>query len=130
LVVALSLVLKVIIAGLHVPLAVAGVGSADGTPGVAAQSANFAQFIICTPTGIKTFTLDENGDPTEVPTTPHVLADCGVCSVLQTGVVALTPVADIYRLEQSPPAAVSSTHDVLCPPSAPRLARGYDPPRV
>ncbi len=131
-VIALSIALKLIIAGLHVPMAVAAIGTAgagDANVG-AVPASSFTQFIICTPSGVKTLTLDKNGEPIEVPTAPQALADCGLCSVLHAGLTALAPSAVSVALPHSHLAAVLGAPDAPCTPSAPRLARGHDPPQV
>ena len=51
-VMALSLVLKLIIAGLHVPMALAAFGASAETNAASPQAQSFLQFVICTPSGV------------------------------------------------------------------------------
>lgn len=129
--VALSLVLKVMIAGGHVPSAVAA--SLDQTPASAGEtsaSTGFSTVVICTPSGLFSVTLDANGDPVDTPGTPAAATDCGLCSALQFGAVALAPdssVLDAPRPSTTLPLAGPTS---ACTPKAPRLARGHDPPQI
>ncbi len=131
-VIALSLVLKLIIVGLHVPMAVAAVGvGIDGDANAAStQAPSFTQFIICTPRGVKTLTLDENGAPIDVPNAPQATTDCGLCSVLHAGLAALAPEAVSVASPYNTSPALLAAHEAPCTPSAPRLALGHDPPRL
>jgi len=123
-------VLKLIIAGLHVPMAVAA-GGGD-TPGAAkaasSQTSSFTQFIICTPRGVQTLTLDANGTPIDVPNAPQVTTDCALCSLLQAGLTALAPAAASVAAPHNISVSLFAAHDAPCSPSAPRLALGHDPP--
>lgn len=127
---ALSLVLKLIIAGLHVPMALAAFGASAEANAASPQAQSFLQFVICTPSGVKALTLDANGNPTDVPAPPQASADCGVCSALQTGLAALGPEAVSIAHPHSNATALVGAHHAPCTPSAPRLARGHDPPQV
>lgn len=131
-VVMLSLILKLIISGLHVPmsLAAAGLTTSGGTQDVSSSAQSISQFVICTPTGTKTFILDENGDPVEVPTPSNAATECGLCSLLQAGTPHLTPELITTQPPQLTSVAVHREYDAPCTPSAPQLARGQDPPKV
>lgn len=132
LVLVLSLLLKLIVAGLHVPMAVAaaGVGPSGSAQDVSAPTQSLSQLIICTPSGIKTLIFDEDGHPSEAPTAPQVTIDCGLCSVLQAGSAGLTPDQVSATVPQITSVMVVFGRDAPCTPGAPRFARGQDPPQV
>lgn len=123
---ALSLVLKLIIAGLHVPMAFA---SGEAT-GASTSAPGLTQLIICTPGGVKKLVLDEDGAPSDGPVMPQAALDCGLCSVLQAGLATLASDAADVALPDLIAYAVSPVPHAACTPGAPELARGHDPPKA
>lgn len=125
-VVVLSLVFKMLLAGLHAPMAMAGV--ADDAQYSA--SSGVIQFVICTPSGLRSVALDGSGKPIDGSDEPLASDACTLCSLLNAGSTTLVAttvdvapigyVAYRYALKRDGP----------CRPSILRSARGYDPPRL
>ena len=128
--VALSLAFKLILAALHVPIAVAATGIAVGGPNDATAAPSLTQLIICTPSGVRTLTLDSDGHPIDGSETPNLAAECGLCSVLHAGLFALAPDTVDLAAPQDVAATLVATRPSACMPTSPRLARGHDPPRL
>lgn len=124
----LSLMLNLAITSLHVPVATAAAAEPGALPAAVGELGTAV--LICTASGVRVVTLDASGDPVPGQHGEAVIADCALCSVLNTATLA--PAPDAVSL--AAPRSVGFDVANICLPSAtpapPRLARGHDPPKI
>lgn len=123
-----SLLLKLAVAALHMPLALAASPGIEPGAHPSASNTTLTQVVICTPTGLHTLTLDGDGNPVDAPSAPSMAPECGLCSVLNVGLNTTLPEASALAAPVQTTASVAKSHDAVCHPEPLRLAHGYDPP--
>ena len=112
------LAIRLAIAVLHVPSAIAGGTSAGEFP---------SQVVLCTASGMRIVQLDENGQPV-APKLPVIGQDCPVCSTISGAPLAPPPQAASLPVPFVTPIAVTQHRSALVTGRRPFVVRGRDPP--
>lgn len=112
------LAIRLAVAILHVPPAIAGVAPAGQFP---------SQVVLCTAPGVWVVQLDENGQPIG-PKVPAVGQDCPVCSTLSSAPLALAPDVASLPIPFAAPIAVTQHRTALVIGRKPFVVLGCDPP--
>lgn len=112
------LAIRLVIATLHVPPAMAGVAPTGDFP---------SQVVLCTASGMWIVQLDENGQPVG-PKRPAISQDCPVCSTLSGAPLALAPEVASLPIPFAAPIAATVHRTALVIGHRPFVVRGRDPP--
>jgi len=114
-----GLAIRLLIAAVHVPPAVAGVA-----PGAAAF---LSQIVLCTASGLRIVQLDKDGKPIE-PGKSRPPQSCPICTALSGAPLALAPSAAVLPAPKWVAAFAPERRAALVIGHKPLVVRGRDPP--
>lgn len=125
----LSLVLKLVIAAVHVPMTFAA--TATKTSDLSATASSGLEVVICGPSGVRKVVFDKNGTPTELPVGPSNISEaCALCAALHVAACAMGVDHEQLAGALSYGQKVEWIATALFEPKVPRCACGHDPPAV
>lgn len=120
-----SLVLRLVLSVVHLPVLLMGAVEA----GAASASGGLQQVVLCTADGLRVVTLDTDGNPIEDDGAPVQVADCAICSLLNSGPPILkTADASVVMMWRTGPVEHILPRTFAVETAPLRLTRGQDPP--
>ena len=115
----LGLAIRLAIAALHVPPAVAGALPGDDF---------LSQLVLCTSSGLRVVQLDESGQPVDPDQSPSSAPGCPICTSLSAAPFALAPDAVELNVPHTIATALDDRPVLLSVGRKPLVVRGRDPP--